>query len=251
MTPPAVHNDVPAVAVAGLSKSFTHHLRGGLVQQVLDGVDLDLVVGTMTAITGPSGSGKSSLLRCLYRTYLADSGSIQVHVGHGRVVEVTDAADRDLMTLRHNHLAMVSQFLSVVPRRSAVDLVIAEGDPPRRARERLLELGLSEERVDDPPASFSGGERQIVNIALALTRLAARDVTTVPPVLLLDEATASLDPVRRQTVLDTLADIKHRGATILAVFHDVPDRPGLIDRVLTVQDRRLVDISSGVDACMP
>lgn len=244
--------DLPALRIRGLCKSFVHHLRGGTVQSVLDAVDLDVASGSMVVLTGPSGAGKSSLLRCIYRTYLPDSGSIQLHLGGGRTVDLAAADERTVLQVRASTLHMVTQFLSVVPRVAAVDLVAhafahteappnSASDPPaarERARDRLIGLGLSPDRVADPPATFSGGERQIVNLATALAHTTGLGAGAV---LLLDEATAALDPVRRELVLDALVAEKDRGTTIVAVFHDVPDRPGLVDRVLHVTDQRLTE----------
>lgn len=220
-----------ALVVRGLTKTFRSHLRGGAESVVLRDLDLDLPEGSCTAVTGPSGSGKSSILRCIYRTYLPDTGSIRLHVGGG-VVDLAAADDRTVLTTRRERLGLVTQFLHVIPRRSAVDLVAAEGVDRGEAAERLRRLGLADDRLESPPATFSGGERQMVGVAIALAR--------PRPVLLLDEPTASLDPARRDRALQEVLRRKRAGATLLAVFHEVPALPGLVDRVLTLRDGRLV-----------
>ena len=219
------------LSVTGLSKSFTQHLRGGATRTVLADINLHVPAGSCVMLTGPSGSGKSSLLRCLFRTYWPDTGRVVVTVG-GHTSDLASASDRDVLTLRATTIGMASQFLYVIPRVSAVDLVTSAGVPVEQAGERLVELGLAPELVTAPPATFSGGERQIVNIAIALA--APR------PLLLLDEVTASLDPQRRARVLAALRAHKQAGTTMLTVFHDRPDTPGLIGSVVQLHAGQVI-----------
>jgi alpha-D-ribose 1-methylphosphonate 5-triphosphate synthase subunit PhnL len=220
-----------AVSVRGLTKRFTHHLRGGARTTVLDGANLEVDAGQVVAITGPSGSGKSSLLRCVYRTYRPDAGSVVLSSG-GESVDLVAASDRTVLDARRRLVGLVAQFLHVVPRVAAADLVAAEGCGREEAAGLLGRLGLSPARALDPPATFSGGERQIVGLAMALAR--------PRPFLLLDEPTASLDPARRALALGELARRKEEGTTMLAVFHDVPREGGLVDRVVAVRDGKVV-----------
>ncbi len=101
------------------------------------------------------------------------------------------------------------------------------GCTPEEARRLLSALGLPSELHDVPPATFSGGQRQLLNLALGLAR--------VRPLLMLDEATASLDPSRRRAVLGLLNERKRAGNALLAVFHEVPRTPRLVDRVVSVR----------------
>jgi alpha-D-ribose 1-methylphosphonate 5-triphosphate synthase subunit PhnL len=214
--------------VGDLRKTFVRHLLDGRRIEVLRGVDLSVAAGELVAVRGASGSGKSTLLRCVYRSAIADGGRIEVGPA-ARRVDMMAASDREVLAARRAVIAMATQFLHVVPRVSAAELVELEGAPA--AGDLLGRLGLPEELHDVPPATFSGGQRQIVNLALALA--------TPRPLLLLDEVTAALDPRRRATVLAELLARKRDGAAMLAVFHDVPETPGLIDRVLTMRDGRL------------
>lgn len=234
--------------VRDLTKSFTNHLRPEpRARTVLRGVSLEVPLGTCLALTGASGSGKSSLLRCVYGTYAADGGQVLVPDStpgaDGETVDVVGSDPRSLVDLRRHSMGMVTQFLSVPPRIPALDLVAAAArddtagpgpiDPDderqraesatARARELLTRLGLAPPLHDQAPATFSGGERQLVNIAIALAR--------PRPLLLVDEATASLDPGRRDAVLEALREHKEAGTALLAIFHDVPDTPGLVDEV--------------------
>lgn len=198
---------------------------------MLEGADLDVEGGSFVAVTGPSGSGKSSLLRCVFRNYLPDEGTIVLADSHGEL-ELASAGDREVLDARRQRMGLVAQFLHVIPRVTAVDLVAAQGLAHAEAAERLRSLGLGADRLGDAPATFSGGERQIVGLAMALAR--------PRPLLLLDEPTASLDLARRRLALQALWERKRDGTTVLAVFHDVPDTPGLVDRVVAVRDGHVV-----------
>jgi alpha-D-ribose 1-methylphosphonate 5-triphosphate synthase subunit PhnL len=217
------------LAIRGLRKSYTRHLMG-LSSEVLRGVDLDLRPGECVALTGPSGSGKSTLLRCVYGQALADAGSIVVG-SDGDAREVVGAAPRDVLDLRRAVMGIATQFLDVVPRVPALTLVAQAGLGPDAGRLLLAELGLPEELHEVPPATFSGGQRQIVNLALALAR--------PRPLLLLDEVTASLDRGRRSAALRVLEERKRQDVAMLAVFHDVPSDGVLVDRVVRMRDGRV------------
>lgn len=149
--------------VQELSKTFVSHLRGGASQRVLAGVELDIAAGELVVLTGPSGGGKSSLLRCIYRTYRPDGGRVLVGRPEGEPLDLASAPDRTVLDARASLIGMVTQFLRVTPRVGAADLVREAGAPDG---ELLRSLGLSAPLLDAPPATFSGGERQIVNLAI-------------------------------------------------------------------------------------
>lgn len=211
--------------IRDVTKSYTQHLMD-LTSPVLRGVDLDVAPGECVALTGPSGSGKSTLLRCVYGQALADGGSIRVG-GH----EVVGTAPRGVLGLRRTAMGIATQFLDVVPRVPALALLVQAGLDEAEGGRLLTELGLDRALHDVPPATFSGGQRQIVNLALALARRR--------PLLLLDEVTASLDRGRRAAALDVLGARKCRGVAMLAVFHDVPSGGALVDRVVRMRDGRV------------
>jgi alpha-D-ribose 1-methylphosphonate 5-triphosphate synthase subunit PhnL len=219
------------VSVDGLRKGFTRHLLDGCRVEVLRGVTFEVAAGSCTVITGPSGSGKSSLLRCVHGSYHCDGGSLVLRSGN-TVLDVATAGARELIGARRRLMSLATQFLEAIPRVAAVDLVAATGVGRAEAAGLLLHLGLDERLLEAPPATFSGGERQIVTIA--------RTLATGRPLLLLDEITASLDPGRRERVLAAVRERKREGATVLAVFHDVPRLSGLVDEVRTMRDGALV-----------
>ena len=227
----------PLLRTEGLTKSFTLHLRGGLRLPVLAGVDLAVEAGQCVVLSGPSGAGKSTLLRSLYGNYRADTGRILVqHLGH--TVDIASADPRTILAVRQHTMAYVSQFLRVVPRVPALDIVAEAllGREPSAdaARERaaamLLALNIPRRLHSIPPATFSGGEQQRVNLA--------RGFITGHPILLLDEPTASLDADNRAVVVRMIQQAKARGTAIVAICHDLDVRDQIADRLFPVQPYR-------------
>jgi len=220
-----------------LSKTFTLHGRGGLALPVFSGIDLSVVAGECLALTGHSGSGKSSLLRCLYGNYGASSGEVRVR-HDDEWVRLSHAAPREVLEVRRRTLGYVSQFLRVIPRVSTLDIVaeplrrlgVAAGDARAEAAQWLARLNLQERLWHLPPATFSGGEQQRVNIAHGL--IAGQ------PVLLLDEPTASLDADNRAVVVALIQAARARGAAIVGIFHDDEVREAVASRCLDVEQHR-------------
>lgn len=222
-----------AIAVRGLSKTFTLYTQGGTRLHVLESVDLDVASGECVALCGPSGAGKSTLLRCLAANYQPTSG--QVWVRHGDVfIDVVAAEPSAIIELRRHTIGWVSQFLRVIPRVSAIDIVgepiVAQGRSVSEAREAAAELlrrlNLPERLWTLAPATFSGGEQQRVNVARGL---AARH-----SILLVDEPTASLDEANRDVVVELLTEARQAGAAIVGIFHDPAVRDRVATRVFTV-----------------
>ena len=221
------------VRLDGVAKTFVMHLRGGARLPVVRDVSFGVQAGECVVLAGPSGMGKSSILKMIYGNYRADCGRILVSTGSGSV-DVAAATPRQLLALRQTTLGYVSQFLRTIPRVGALDIVAAaareDGIEPEiaqaRARELLDKLNVAPRLWDLPPATFSGGEQQRVNIARGL---AARR-----PVLLLDEPTASLDDVNRATVVELIEARKREGAAILGIFHDAAVRERIADRIIDV-----------------
>ena len=207
-----------------VSKRFTLHHQHGAELQVLHNVNLNVSSGECVVLDGPSGMGKSTLLKLVYANYLATSGFIEVCQADGRVLELTQATPRELVRMRRNTVGYVSQFLRVIPRVSALD-VVAEpliDDAPdqvhaieaarEQARTWLTRLRIPDRLWGLPPATFSGGEQQRINIA--------RNMIKSRPILLLDEPTASLDAANTNTVIDLIQEAVARGAAVMGIFHD-------------------------------
>ncbi len=222
--PPAT----PLLSLRGVSKRFVLHHQHGAVLPVFDQVDLDVHAGECVVLEGPSGMGKSTLLKLVYANYRPTGGDIWVQSAPGHRVNLSDANPRQLVDLRRHTIGYVSQFLRVIPRVSALDVVAepltedVSGDPQAllrvreqaraQARQWLDRLRIPERLWSLPPATFSGGEQQRINIARSLIK--------PRPLLLLDEPTASLDPANTQTVIELIQEARARGAALLGIFHD-------------------------------
>jgi alpha-D-ribose 1-methylphosphonate 5-triphosphate synthase subunit PhnL len=223
-----------------LSKTFTLHARGGLALPVFSGISLSLQPGECLALTGHSGSGKSSLLRCLYGNYGASSGDVRIR-HQGQWINLSAAEPREVLDVRRHTLGYVSQFLRVIPRVSTLDIVaeplrrlgVAAQEAREQAAQWLAQLNLHQRLWHLPPATFSGGEQQRVNIAHGL--IAGH------PVLLLDEPTASLDADNRRAVVALIHAARERGAAVVGIFHDDEVREAVASRCLDVEHYRKSD----------
>ncbi|MCP1201125.1 phosphonate C-P lyase system protein PhnL [Notoacmeibacter sp. MSK16QG-6] len=216
-----------------MAKSFTMHLQGGRKLPVLDKACFSLEAGQCAVLAGPSGVGKSSILKMIYGNYVVNCGTIAVW-HDGDVLDIAKADPRTMMAVRKRTIGYVSQFLSVVPRVSTRDIVaepmIARGIEKSvalsRAETLLERLNLPRRLFDLPPATFSGGEQQRVNIA--------RGFSTDHPILLLDEPTASLDNANRDVVLEIIEEKKATGVALLGIFHDLDTRRRVADKLIDV-----------------
>jgi alpha-D-ribose 1-methylphosphonate 5-triphosphate synthase subunit PhnL len=222
-----------ALELAGVAKTFTMHLQGGVRLPVVSGVNFTVHPGECAVLAGPSGAGKSSILKMIFGSYRCDRGRILVHHG-GAATDVASAAPRQILALRRNTVGYVSQFLRAVPRVAALDVVaeplVATGagreGARKKASELLRRLNIAPTLWGLPPATFSGGEQQRVNIA--------RGFLPDLPLLLLDEPTASLDTENSAVVIDLIAERKKRGAAIVAIVHDVAVRDRIADTLIDI-----------------
>jgi len=227
----------PLLRTEGLAKAFTLHLQGGAHIPVLAGVDLAVHAGECVALSGPSGAGKSTLMRCLYGNYGAGAGRILLR-HRGRELDLAAADPRTVIEARRETIGYVSQFLRVIPRVATRDIVaeplLARGmgreEALSRATALLRRLNLPERLHGLPPATFSGGEQQRVNLA--------RGFAPGYPVLLLDEPTASLDAANRAVVIAMIREAKAAGAAIIGIFHDAEVREAVADRLFDVLPRQ-------------
>ncbi len=221
------------LVVSDVAKSFTMHLRDGIRLPVVSGVSFSVKSGECVVLGGPSGVGKSSILKMLYGNYAVDAGQILIE-HRGQRIDIASAAPRAVLEVRRDTLGYVSQFLRVVPRVSALDVVaeplMARGVAGEEARQKaanlLSRLNLPRELWQLPPATFSGGEQQRVNIA--------RGFITDHTVLILDEPTASLDARNRAVVVEMIRAKKDAGVALLGIFHDEEVRDAVADRIIDV-----------------
>ena len=225
------------LSVRNLEKNFTIHIRGNVVIPGFAGVSFETSPGSLLAITGPSGAGKSSLLKCIYRTYIPSAGEILYTAKDGSRIDLARADDWDILTLRRDEIGYVSQFFRVMPRVSAIETLIepltSRGDNREealdKARNMLSGVGLGKTLWDMYPATFSGGEKQRLNIL--------HDIISKPRLLLLDEPTASLDRGYKTRVLQMILGLKAEGTAMIGVFHDR-------DALIALSDSRY-DLASG------
>ncbi|MFI6601413.1 ABC transporter ATP-binding protein [Nonomuraea sp. NPDC050536] len=199
----------------------------------LDRVELAVAPGEFTAVVGPSGSGKSSLLAVAATLVTPTAGSVAV-AGH----EVTGMSREARTRIRREHIGIVFQQSNLLASLTALDQLLVMADlsghstkkAAARARDLLRAVGLEDKR-DRRPHQLSGGERQRVNIARALMN--------EPEVLLVDEPTSALDHQRGAQIVALLADLTRReGLATVLVTHDLATLSA-VDTVLTMTDGRL------------
>jgi alpha-D-ribose 1-methylphosphonate 5-triphosphate synthase subunit PhnL len=218
----------PILEINNISKSFDIHALERHIDACTN-VNITVNPGEFVGITGKSGSGKSTILKLVYRTYLPQEGSIMYDSEAFGLVDMFDLSEREVIYLRMHEIGYVSQFLHVIPRTTARQIVekavIETGDAERAAREKatgiLAHFELPEELWDSYPATFSGGEKLRLNIARAMIK--------EPRLLLLDEPTASLDMQSKYRVRELIEQLKKQGTTMLGIFHDIEFREGLCD----------------------
>lgn len=216
--------------VENLSKTFVLHHQNSIRLPVLSDASLEVNAGECVVLHGHSGSGKSTLLRSLYANYLPDEGSIWVQ-HQGEWLDMVQAPARQILAVRRQTIGWVSQFLRVIPRISALDVVMQpmlELGYERQVCEQkaaalLTHLNVPQRLWHLAPSTFSGGEQQRVNIA--------RGFVVDYPILLLDEPTASLDATNSAAVVSLIDQAKARGAAIVGIFHDEAVRDHVADRL--------------------
>ena len=228
----------PLLHMQAVSKQFVLHLQSNTVLPVLKDFDLQLMPGECVRLSGPSGMGKSTVLKLAFGNYRASAGRIWVRDAQDPAIDITQANARTVLHLRSQTMGYVSQFLRVIPRVAAIDIVaepLLEGGACLYSAEQAREVAaqwLTRLRIAPslwqlPPATFSGGEQQRINIA--------RSFITPRPLLLLDEPTASLDPENTQTVIDLICEARAQGVGILGIFHDSLVAQAVASRTVAMQ----------------
>ena len=221
------------IDVADAQKTFTMHLQGGVELPVVRGATFRVDPGECVVLAGPSGAGKSSILKMIFGNYRCDGGRIGIR-HRGALIDLATAEPRQILNVRRDTIGFVSQFLRAVPRVATIDVVaeplIAKGMPRAEAHARagalLQRLNIPQRLWRLPPATFSGGEQQRVNIA--------RGFIPDLPILLLDEPTASLDAANRAVVVELIGEKKRQGVAMVAIVHDDEIRHLIADRIIDV-----------------
>lgn len=223
------------IEVETLGKDFVLHNADGALIPVFRNLNLSVQAGECVVLAGVSGVGKSTLMRSIYGNYKPTDGRVRVR-HEGEMVDITTAPPYQILDIRRRTLGYVSQFLRVIPRISTLDLVmqpLLENGVDRveahdRAAFMLDTLQLPRDHWDLPPATFSGGEQQRVNIA--------RSFVLDYPVMLLDEPTASLDAANRERVVALIERALGNGAALIGIFHDEDVREAVATRYFEVAD---------------
>jgi len=218
---------LPILELVGLHKAY-----GSL--EVLRGIDLRVFPGEMVCVIGPSGSGKSSMLRCCNRLESFQSG--QIMVGDADI----SRADVDINAVRQ-HIGMVFQQFNLYPHLTALGNVTlalrkvqgktrAEAD--RLGMAALERVGLAD-KAQAHPAQLSGGQQQRVGIA--------RAIVLQPKIILFDEPTSALDPETVGEVLKVMRQLRENGMTMLVVTHEMGFARAAADRVIFMDGGVIVE----------
>ncbi|MCG6968494.1 MAG: phosphonate C-P lyase system protein PhnL [Gammaproteobacteria bacterium] len=219
-------SEAPVLRVENFSKQFTLHEQGKRIPSSHN-VSLSVYSGQLTALIGPTGAGKTTVLKGIYRTYLPGSGRILYRTQAGHEIDLAQADEHRMLALRRMEIGYVTQFLHALPRQATEDVVaqpllhkgISKTDAQYQAREMLAAMNLPQRLWGISPSTFSGGEKQRVNLA--------RGLVSRPRLLLLDEPTASLDQYTMERVIRLIEKLKTEGVAMLAIFH----QKELVDRV--------------------
>lgn len=210
----------PILKIDGLRKEFKVH-RNNQSICACENISLDVNEGEFMGITGRSGSGKSTILKGIYRTNYPQEGSILYQSSHFGEIDLCKVSERQIIFLRKYEIGYVSQFLKFLPRTTALEIIEAAvlemGYPSEVSKKKAIEMlrhfELDESLWNIYPNTFSGGEKLRLNIAAAMVKK--------PRLLLLDEPTASLDKKSKLKVKKIIHQLKEEGTTMLGIFHDL------------------------------
>lgn len=221
--------------ISHLTKRFYIHQVQREIHSCTD-ISFTLDKGEFIGIVGLSGAGKSTILKCINRTYLPKQGSILYNSKAFGTIDLARASERQMLYLRNYEIGYVSQFLNVMPRTTAKEHVMSalldigadEQTSEEKAVEMLSYFRLPEDLWDIYPNTFSGGERLRLNLAHAMVK--------EPRLLLLDEPTASLDNKTKILVKEMLQKLKNSERGMLGIFHDLEFMEGVCDRVFNISE---------------
>ncbi len=225
--------------IKNLTKNFYLHNVEKLIKSCKD-VNFTLEEGQFIGIVGLSGAGKSTILKCINRTYIASQGEILYQSKKYGKIDLTKADERQIIYLRKHEIGYVSQFLNIMPRTTAKEHVmnalmeggISADTAKERAKEMMSYFRLSEDLWDIYPNTFSGGERLRLNLAHTMVKN--------PRLMLLDEPTASLDNKTKVLVKDMLIRLKEQKTSMIGIFHDLEFMEGVCDKVFNISEGKLI-----------
>ncbi|MDD2971438.1 MAG: ATP-binding cassette domain-containing protein [Lachnospiraceae bacterium] len=225
--------------IEDLTKNFYLHNAGKEIKSCHD-IDFTLEEGQFIGIVGLSGAGKSTILKCINRTYLTTQGNIIYNSSAFGKLDLTKASEREMLYLRKYEIGYVSQFLNVMPRTTAkehvMNALLEIGTPKEQAekdaKDMLFYFRLAEDLWDLYPNTFSGGERLRLNLA--------HTMVTHPRLMLLDEPTASLDNKTKMLVKDMLIKLKDKKTSMIGIFHDLEFMDGICDKVFNISEGNMI-----------
>lgn len=221
--------ETPIIQIRHAYKSF------GNVKAVVD-VSMDVYPGEVVVIIGPSGGGKSTLLRCINRLEVIDQGDI--------IVDGVSVKSTQNINKVREEIGMVFQLFNLFPHLTALENIVLAQRVVRKRKKKLCEeiahqqlqkVGIGE-KWDSYPSQLSGGQKQRVAIARAL----AMD----PKIMLFDEPTSALDPEMIKGVLDVMLDLAEEGMTMVVVSHEMGFVRAAADRVAFLDEGGLVEITT-------
>ncbi len=215
------------IKVVNLHKKFKH-------LHVLKGINLEVKKGEVLVIIGPSGGGKSTLLRCINRLEEPTEGEIYIDG-----IKITDPSV-DINKIRQK-VGMVFQLFNLFPHLTVIENItlapikVKKVDPQiavEKAYELLKRVGLLD-KAKSYPSQLSGGQQQRIAIARALAM--------EPEVMLFDEPTSSIDPEMTKEVLDVIRELAHEGMTMIIATHEMGFAKEVANRVIFLDQGRIVE----------
>lgn len=220
---------VPKLRIRGLVKAFGD-------KPVLEGVDLDVMPGTLMVVIGASGSGKSVLLKCILGLIRPDAGVIEID---GRDILRMDRREREAACAHIGMLFQNAALFDSLPVWENVTFAllaqrrISRANARARAVEVLAEVGLTADVADMSPSELSGGMQKRVGLA--------RAIASQPDILFFDEPTTGLDPIMGAMIDELIVScVKHLGSTSVAITHDMASARRIGDRVAMLHEGRII-----------
>ena len=216
--------------IRNLSKRFGN-------QQVLDKINLKIEKGKVFAVIGPSGTGKSTLLRCINVLERPEKGTIRLE---NQTFDFENLSKSDIQMLR-THTSMVFQNSNLYRNKTALENIttplilvkkMAKEEAEKIGLELLKKVGVLEKK-DAYPETLSGGEKQRVGIACALA--------VNPDIILFDEPTSALDPELVSGVLDVIKELAKQHTTMLIVTHEMKFAKNVADEVICMENGHIVE----------